>query len=314
MEIAPYQPVEHLVKDPFHLGRFGTLDNAINHVLLATRTPAQVRALERKILALEQAEMPVIHRFSPGLYIREISMPAGTVAIGHRQKTEHLNVLLKGRVRMVNANGQIDELVAPMFFVAPPGQKLGYIVEDMVWQNIYATTETDIETLEAMFIEKDEVWQEDVAKRTRFVPLEVELDRMDYWRVLREFGIRHEVARAETECKSDLISFPHGSYKVMVSDSLIDGRGLMATANIATGEVIAPARIDGKRTPAGRYTNHSPNPNAEFVVRQNGDLDLVAILAIQGNTGGRAGQEITIDYRQALNMRKQLCQQQSQEQ
>lgn len=314
MKIVPRQPVEKLVNDPFHLGRFGTLDNAINHVLLTTRTPAQIKALERKILALEQAEMPVIHRFSPGLYIREIAMPAGTVAIGHRQKAEHLNVLLKGRVRMVGANGQIDELVAPMFFVGQPGQKIGYIVEDMVWQNIYATSETDIETLESMFIEKDEVWQEDVASRKRYVPLEVELDRMDYWRVLREFGIPHAVARAETECKDDLTPFPHGSYKVMVSDSMIDGRGLMATASIEPGEFIAPARVGGKRTPAGRYTNHSPNPNAEFVLRPNGDLDLVAIRAIQGNTGGRTGQEITIDYRQALNMRKQLCQQQSQEQ
>lgn len=314
MRIAERTPVEQLVIDPFRMGRFGTLDNAINHVLLATRTPAQIKALERKMLALEQSEMPVIHRFSPGLYIREVSMPAGTLAIGHRQKTEHLNVLLKGRVRMVNASGQIDELVAPMMFVGQPGQKMGYIVEDMVWQNVYATTETDIETLESMFIDKDEVWQEDVANRKQHVPIEVELDREDYWKVLREFGIPHQVARAETERTDDQAPFPHGSYKVMVSDSMIDGRGLMATANIAPGEIIAPARIGSKRTPAGRYTNHSPNPNAEFVVRPNGDLDLVAIRAIQGNTGGRAGQEITIDYRQALHIRKQLCHQQSQEQ
>lgn len=314
MRIVPYQPASSLVNDPFGVEQFGNFDNAINQVLLTTRTPEQIRELERHMLELDQVELPVIHRFSPGLYIREVAMPAGTFAIGHRQKTDHLNVLLKGRVRVVNDSGQIDELVAPMFFVGKPGQKVGYIVEDMVWQNIYATTETDIETLEAMFIEKDEVWHQDVASRRRSVPLQVERDRMDYWRVLGEFGISHDVARAETEFADDLTTFPHGSYKVMVSDSMIDGRGLMATANIAPGEIIAPARVGGKRTPAGRYTNHSPNPNAEFVLRTNGDLDLVAIRAIQGNAGGRTGQEITIDYRQALNMRKRLCQQQSQQQ
>lgn len=241
-------------------------------------------------------------------------MPAGIIAVGHKQKREHLNVLLKGRVRLVNDCGEIDELVAPMVFVGKPGKKVGYIMEDMVWQNIYATNETDIQTLESIFIEKDEVWDEDVRRQKQFVPIEIECARSDYWRVLAEYGIPHEVARAESENTADMIPFPYGGYKVMVSDSLIDGRGLLATAGIEVGETIAPARIGNKRTPAGRYTNHSPAPNAHFVLRPNGNLDLVSIRGISGCAGGRPGEEITVDYRQALNMRKQLCQQLSLEQ
>ena len=36
----------------------------------------------------------------------------------------------------------------------------GYILKDMVWQNIYATDETDVEKLEAMFLDKSQTWQE----------------------------------------------------------------------------------------------------------------------------------------------------------
>ena len=100
----------------------------------------------------------------------------------------------------------------------------------------------------------------------------------------------------------DQIPMPFGNYKMMIANSRIDGKGVFATGNIAQGEVIAPARIDGKRTPVGRYTNHAKNANGIMVLRDNGNIDLVANKAINGCQGGNLGEEITIDYRQALNL------------
>jgi hypothetical protein len=40
-----------------------------------------------------------------------------------------------------------------MTFVGKPGRKVAYIIETVVFQNIYATDETDIEKLENMFVE-----------------------------------------------------------------------------------------------------------------------------------------------------------------
>ena len=40
---------------------------------------AQVDTLEQKIMGLPPADCPVVHRFTPGLYIREILMPKGTL-------------------------------------------------------------------------------------------------------------------------------------------------------------------------------------------------------------------------------------------
>jgi hypothetical protein len=39
-----------------------------------------------------------------------------------------------------------------------------------------------------------------------------------------------------------------------------------------------------------------------MVKRPNGDIDLVATRQIAGCTGGQPGEEITIDYRQALRL------------
>ena len=64
-----------------------------------------IEEIEKKMFEMEQAECPVIHSFAPGLYIRELRMKAGTLAIGHYQKTRHLNLFLKGRVMMFEPDG-----------------------------------------------------------------------------------------------------------------------------------------------------------------------------------------------------------------
>lgn len=299
MQIPVPAPVADLIADP--LAGKASMPHPVECMreLAAGRTVEQVEAV---MLDLPQAECPVIHRFGPGIYIREVTLPAGIFAIGHAQRQEHMNVMLKGRVTMINDNGTTTELVAPMVYVGKPGRKIGYVHEEVVWQNIYATTETDVEKLEATYLDKSETWKNDQALRERSSALAVQVDRADYWAVLRETGIPHALARAQSENESDQIPMPMGSYAIMIGDSAIDGKGVLATAPIEAGAVIAPARIAGKRTPVGRYTNHSATPNAIMVLRPNGDIDLVAARRIEGCAGGQPGEEVTIDYRQALRL------------
>lgn len=299
MQIAAPLSVENLIVDP-------RVDQAcLPDMVEGMRKLAaskSVEQLEADWLEMPQADAPVVHRFGPGIYIREVTIPAGVLAIGHAQRFEHMNVMLKGRVTMLNDNGSTTELVAPMVFVGKPGRKIGYVHEEMVWQNIYSTTETDIETLEATFLEKSDTWLQDQKLRTSVSALQRDVDRADYVTMLAEVGIPHEVARAQSENEADQRPMPMGSYAMMVADSQIEGKGVFATGTIAAGTVIAPARIGGMRTPAGRFTNHSATPNAAMVQRPNGDIDLVATRHIAGCTGGQPGEEITIDYRQALRL------------
>lgn len=266
-------------------------------------TPAVVDRVEAAMLALPQAECPVFHHFGPGIYVREVNLPAGITAIGHAQRFPHLNVMLRGRVLMYRDDGSTFELAAPQLFVGPPGRKIGYVLEDVVWLNVYATNETDVETLERTYLDKSPAWQADRGRRGAVERDAHAADRADFLSMASEVGVTPEEIRAQSERTEDLVDMPQGSWPVMVSDSPIEGRGLFATAPIPAAMTICPGRIGGKRTPAGRYTNHSARPNARAVLGSNGDVDLVAMRDIAGCRGGQPGEEITLDYRQVLRLR-----------
>lgn len=114
---------------------------------------------EARMLDMPQVECPVAHHFGPGIYIREVTIPEGTLVVGHAHKAAHLCILMAGTLRVLDGEGEVRDLVAPFIFTAPPGRKVGYAVEgDVVFQNVFATEETDIDTLEEMLVEKSEAF------------------------------------------------------------------------------------------------------------------------------------------------------------
>jgi hypothetical protein len=113
----------------------------------------KVETLLEEVLAMPQVECPENHYFGPGIYIKEVTLPAGSVIIGKPHKVAHMCVLLQGKMIIAKEDGSKVELVAPMTFVSPPGRKVAYILETVVFQNIFATEETDIEKLENMFVD-----------------------------------------------------------------------------------------------------------------------------------------------------------------
>lgn len=258
--------------------------------------PEQIDALEKHMLQLPQVECPVLHHFGPGIYIREVTLPAGAVAIGHAQRYEQLNIMLTGKVAVIGDDGQVKILQAPLIFVGPPGRKIGYVVETTTWLNVYSTEERDIDLLEDMFLDKSDAWHEQQRGADEHAA-----DREDFFSVVSEAGFTPEVVRQQSENEADQIDMPHGcGLKVTIRDSNIEGKGVFLSAPAEEGELIAPARVFGMRTPVGRYTNHSTKPNAKFVKSDTGDVFLVATRRISGCCGGDKGEEVTVDYRQAL--------------
>lgn len=257
---------------------------------------------ERAMLAYEQADCPVTHYFGPGIYIRELRMKAGILAIGHRQKQRHMNVLLQGRVLMLQNDGSTVEVAAPMTFIGEPGRKMGWVLEDVVWQNVYATDLTDVPTLEAMFLDKSMGWEEAELLRAKAAHANAQHVRDDFHSMLEQYGISAQTVKQQSENTDDQMPMPQGAWKVKTGQSPIHGMGVFLTADCIPFEILGPARLSGKRTPLGRYTNHSPTPNAKMVLLPNGDINLVALREIRGCVGGEDGEEVTIDYRQALSL------------
>lgn len=103
---------------------------------------AQIEQLTQEILAgqHEQIEMPVTHRFAPGLYLREIFMPAGTFVIGNEHNSEHFNIVTEGMANVLMTGGEIAEtIMAPACFKTRPGvRKVLYILEDMRFITVHA--------------------------------------------------------------------------------------------------------------------------------------------------------------------------------
>lgn len=103
-----------------------------------------------------RVDCPLTNLFADGIYWREILIPKGTIAVGRKHKTEHINVLLSGRVRVVR-DGKVIELSAPQVFKSPAGvRKAVYAIKDTRWANVHPnpSNEQDMDSLAETFVEK----------------------------------------------------------------------------------------------------------------------------------------------------------------
>lgn len=202
-------------------------------------------------------------------------------------------------------DGELHTVQAPFCYVSPPGRKVGTALEDLVWQNIFATEETNIERLEEMLFDKSPAYLELAEKLYARESERREVDRVDFLAAMEESGFTPFDARRFSELTDDLIPAPPGE-NVVIRRSAIEGYGVYVQTKAWPGEILGAARIAGKRTPAGRYANHAKVPNAEFIER-DGDAILVAKTYIAPYCNEIVpGEEVTVDYRQALSLAGRL--------
>jgi len=262
--------------------------------------------IEADLLSLPQARIDVIHKFIPGYYIREMRATKGTMIMGAHHNFETMNVFVSGKGLFRLADGSVKEMEAPNAFVSEPGRKAVFVVEDLVWGNIWPTDITDIALLDLYLFKQEEVPQ-DVAF-TKYMDEWVthENDREDFVKAIEESGYTLEEVDKLTRNTDDQIPLPYGEYKFLFGISSIDGTGTIATADIEPGEIIGLGRVGEMRTPLGRYMNHSINPNAigKYI---DGNIYVVATRYIKGDGSilGR-GDEITIDYRESMKLARSI--------
>lgn len=118
---------------------------------------AQVDALASAMHAMPEAQVQIAprHIFSDGLYGREVRMPAGTIAVGHRHKQAHICIVSEGKCLVVTEDGT-QEVEAPATFVVPVGRRnCVHAITDTVWTTIHAVSSAvrDVATIEMMLVE-----------------------------------------------------------------------------------------------------------------------------------------------------------------
>lgn len=121
-------------------------------------TELSVDTLESAMITQPQIAIEPVHLFADGLYAREITIPAGTLLTGKIHRTRHLNIISQGDISVWSAGEPVRRIRAPFSFVAEPGtRRVGFAHEDTVWTTIHATSETDLEQLEAVLIEPHDI-------------------------------------------------------------------------------------------------------------------------------------------------------------
>jgi hypothetical protein len=98
----------------------------------------------------------LFHYFAPGIYARELHIPAGMTLTGKIHKYPQLNILSKGKISVLTEDG-VMEVEAPFTVVSPAGTKrIAYAHTDCVWTTILNTSLKDVDAIEKEFTTDDE--------------------------------------------------------------------------------------------------------------------------------------------------------------
>jgi hypothetical protein len=253
--------------------------------------------LEQALLQRPQANIVTTHLFTSGIYERMIRIPPWTVLTGAAHRTAYHVRLERGKIAVNTADG-IHLLIAPYTFAAPAGsRRVGRVLEEeVIWVDVYDNPDNcmDLAALEARLYVVPDIGLGETRRQAR-----IERARTDYTAFLTEFGL-DQPTMDQIVHHDDLIPMPP-QYAVQLAPSLLQGQGLFALIHFEAGDVICPGRLSGHRTPAGRYINHSPEPNAKGILKGD-DIWAVALVEIE------AGDEILIDYREAMRLQEISCQ------
>ena len=105
-----------------------------------------------------QIQLPLKHSFAPGVYAREMEIPAGTLLIGKIHKHRHHNFLMKGSIIVLTEANGVELLQAPLMIVSEEGtQRIGYAITDTVWTTIHENKDDseDLVVIEERTVVKD---------------------------------------------------------------------------------------------------------------------------------------------------------------
>jgi len=99
--------------------------------------------------SLIEQEVPLEEYSSDGCYARMIFIKAGTALVGAIHTDEWINIVSRGKIRIVTEEGSriIDATERPQVFISPAGVKrAGFVLEDTWWMSFRASDATDDES------------------------------------------------------------------------------------------------------------------------------------------------------------------------
>lgn len=246
---------------------------------IAGRLNEAVEELETFMLEQEQIEIPAKEQLKNGLYTREITIPAGTLLTGRVWLEDYIDIMISGDIVVATADG-VKRLTGYSVCDGKGGRKrAGYALQDTQWVTVHKTkAKTVVGLLEQL-------------STFSMAEFKVRSAQLDFKKQFSQIeGLIAQQSAAMHDFKSVPAAF---EANIDVKPSAIHGLGLFSKQYFKCGDHIAPARIKGFRTEAGKYSNHSCFPNAKMQ-RVGNDIALVAICDI------KPGDELVTNYNQTL--------------
>jgi quercetin dioxygenase-like cupin family protein len=116
----------------------------------------QIDKLHRQMLSMPQAELQTDHHFSPGMYMRKVFRPAGTLIVGKVHKAPHFFLCAAGEIIAWTEDGMKHLMPGDVVESQPGTKRVTLAVTDAVGITIHRTDKTDLDELEAELIEPDD--------------------------------------------------------------------------------------------------------------------------------------------------------------
>lgn len=111
-------------------------------------TKDNMNHIEAQLSQLPEKFCNVEHRFTTGMYIRELTIPAGVMIVSMKHKTQHPFVLSKGVLYISYQGGEREVIEAPYTGITQPGAKRVIFAEkDAVLTTFHVTEETDVKKI-----------------------------------------------------------------------------------------------------------------------------------------------------------------------
>lgn len=126
---------------------------------LISKAPSreQIDRLQAEMAKLPQAELETEHFFSPGMYLRRVYRPAGTLIVGKVHKKPHFFLCAKGEIIAWTEKG-MRRLQAGDVVESQPGTKrVTLAVTDSIGVTVHLTDKTDLDEIEQELVEPDDL-------------------------------------------------------------------------------------------------------------------------------------------------------------
>lgn len=115
----------------------------------------QINRLQAEMVNMPQAEMTTEHLFSPGMYMRKVFRPAGTLIVGKVHKEPHFFLCAMGEIVAWTETGMRTLRAGDVIESKPGTKRVTLAVTDAIGITIHRTDETDLDEIETQLIEPD---------------------------------------------------------------------------------------------------------------------------------------------------------------